>query len=83
MSFYHAKSKPANINDCYTTKQLVDFTKELTKTIGDEITADWMMRESGKANMRRTVRRVLKKHKYPEEQLEKTMGLIIEQAELL
>ncbi len=81
LAFYHAISKPENILDFYTNEELIEFTQELTKTITKEMTPDWMMRESGKANMRRTVKRLLSKYKYPKDQRDKIMNLIIEQAE--
>nr|WP_278730826.1 type I restriction enzyme endonuclease domain-containing protein [Finegoldia magna] len=31
------------------------------------MTSDWMMRESGRANMRRTIKRLLAKYKYPQD----------------
>ncbi len=81
LAFYHAISKPENILDFYTNEELIEFTQELTKTITKEMTPDWMMRESGKANMRRTVKRLLSKYKYPQDHRNKIMDLIIEQAE--
>ena len=45
------------------------------------MTPDWMMRESGKANMRRTVKRILAKYKYPRDERDKIIELIVEQAE--
>lgn len=81
LAFYHAISKPKNILDFYTNEELIGFTQELTKTIAKEMTPDWMMRESGKANMRRTVKRLLNKYNYPKNQMRNIMDLIIEQAE--
>jgi len=45
------------------------------------MTPDWMMRESGRANMRRKVKRLLSKYQYPRDERDKIMELIIEQAE--
>lgn len=81
LAFYHAISKPENILDFYTNEELIEFTQELTKTITKEMTPDWMMRESGKENMRRAVKRLLSKYKYPKDQRDKIMSLIIEQTE--
>lgn len=57
VAFYHAISKPENIQDFYTNDELINLTSELTKALSDQMTADWTMRESGKANMRRTIKR--------------------------
>lgn len=81
LAFYHAISKPDDISDFYTNEELIKFTQDLTETIGNEMTPDWMMRESGRANMRRTIKRLLNKYNYPNDQREKIIDLIIEQAE--
>lgn len=46
------------------------------------MTPDLMMRESGRANMRRTVKRLLSKFNYPPDERNKIIKLIVEQAEL-
>ena len=65
MAFYHAITNPENVQDFYTDDKLIELTKELTKAISEEMTPDWMMRESGRTNVRRTIKRLLKKYKYP------------------
>lgn len=45
------------------------------------MTADWMMRESGRANMRRKVKRLLAKYNYPKDLRNNVIDLIVEQAE--
>ena len=82
LAFYHAICKPENISDFYTNEELITFTQELTETIGKEMTPDLMMRESGRANMRRTVKRLLSKFNYPPDERNKIIKLIVEQAEL-
>lgn len=81
LAFYHAISKPENIKDFYTDQELIEFTQELTKNISKEMTSDWMMRDSGRANMRRTIKRLLKKYEYPKEERNKIISLLVEQAE--
>lgn len=81
LAFYHAISKPENISDFYTDEELITFTQDLAEAISNEITSDWMMRESGRANMRRTVKRLLAKYKYPKDQRNKVIELIVKQAE--
>ena len=65
MAFYHAITNPENVQDFYTDDKLIELTKELTKAISEEMTPDGMMRESGRTNVRRTIKRLLKKYKYP------------------
>lgn len=80
MAFYHAITNPKNVQDFYTDKELIDLTKDLTNAISEEMTSDWMMRESGRANVRRTIKRLLKKYKYPGNYKE-AIQLVIKQAE--
>ena len=44
------------------------------------MTPDWAVRESGRANVRRTIKRLLKKYKYPGNYKE-TIQLVVKQAE--
>lgn len=81
LAFYHAISKPENIEEFYTNEELIAFTQELTETISKEMTSDWMMRESGRANMRRTIKHLLERHKYPADSRDKIIDLLVEQAE--
>lgn len=80
MAFYHAISNPENVQDFYTDDQLIQLTRDLTESISEEMTSDWMMRESGRANVRRTIKRLLKKYKYPGNYKE-AIQLVIKQAE--
>ena len=45
------------------------------------MTPDWMMRESGRANMKRTIKRLLAKYDYPKEARSKIINLLVEQSE--
>lgn len=81
LTFYHAIIKPENISDFYTNEELIELTQALTEAINEEMTSDWMKRESGIANMKRKVKRLLHKYKYPQDQRDKIIDLIVEQAE--
>ncbi|BFL71528.1 MAG: type I restriction endonuclease subunit R [Anaerococcus sp.] len=81
LAFYHAISKPENIHEFYTNEELISITQKLTEVISKEMTSDWMMRESGIANMRRTIKHLLARHKYPADSRDKIIDLLVEQAE--
>ena len=80
MAFYNAVANSDKIQDFYTDEQLIKLTKELTETISKEMTKDWAVRESGRANVRRTIKRLLKKYKYPGN-FKETIQLVVKQAE--
>ncbi len=80
MAFYNAIANSKNVQDFYTDEQLIKLTKELTETISSEMTQDWAVRESGRANVRRVIKRLLKKYKYPGNYKD-TIQLVVKQAE--
>ena len=57
--------------------------QDLVETIRNNVTVDWTLRESVRANMRIKVRQVLRKHGYPPDKAQKATDTVIQQAELL
>lgn len=57
--------------------------RELSDRIKEKASIDWTQRESVRADMRRTVRRLLAKHGYPPDAQEAATQLVIAQAELM
>ncbi len=56
---------------------------ELAESIKKKATLDWTQRETVRADMRRTVRRLLAKYGYPPDAQETATQLVIKQAELM
>ena len=82
MAFYDALTKPAAIKDFYTNDVLVAMTRELTEMLRKNRTIDWQKKETARAGMRRLVKRLLKKYKYPPEQYEDAIEIVISQCEM-
>lgn len=82
MAFYDALTKPAAIKDFYTNDVLVDMTRELTETLRKNRTIDWQKKETARAGMRKLVKRLLKKYKYPPEQYEDAIETVMSQCEM-
>jgi type I restriction enzyme R subunit len=80
-AFYDALTKPRAVHDFYTNEQLVEMTKELTDMLRKNRTIDWQKKESARAGMRRLVKRLLKKYKYPPEESENAMTVLLKQCE--
>ncbi len=80
-AFYDALTKPQAVRDFYENDELVKMTKELTEMLRKNNTIDWYRRESERANMRRLVKRLLKKYKYPPEKQEDAMNDVLRQCE--
>ena len=80
-AFYDALIRPQAVKDFYSNEQLVSLTKELTDMLRNNRTIDWNRREAERANMRRLVKRLLKKYKYPPEEAEDAMNIVLKQCE--
>ena len=56
---------------------------ELVRSIRRNVTIDWTVKESVRAKLRVTVRRLLKKYGYPPDKQEQATQTVLQQAELL
>lgn len=81
VAFYDALTKPEAAKDFYSNDQLVAMTRELTELLRKNRTIDWQRKESARANMRRLIKRLLKKYKYPPEGQEDALKTVISQCE--
>lgn len=82
MAFYDAITKPEAVKDFYDNDQLVAITRELTETLRRNQTIDWQKKASARAGMRRAIKRLLRKYKYPPEGVDDAMDTVMEQCEL-
>ena len=82
LAFYDALTKPAAIKDFYKNDELVQMTKELTEMLRKNRTIDWQRKETARATMRKMVKHLLKKYKYPPEQYEDAIDTVINQCEM-
>lgn len=82
LAFYDALTKPQAVKDFYEHEELIAITKELTDLLRKNRTIDWQKKESARAGMRRLVKRLLKKHKYPPEGMEDAVQTVISQCEM-
>ena len=75
-------------NNESAVKELADETlkkiaHELTDNRRKNITVDWSQRESVRASLRLMVKRILRKYKYPPDQQDAAVELVLQQAEAL
>ncbi len=82
MAFYDAIAKPQAVKDFYSNDQLVAITRELTEAMRKSATIDWQKKQSARAGMRRAIKRLLKKYKYPPEGVDDAMDTVMAQCEL-
>ena len=82
LAFYDALTKPSAVKDFYENDELVAMTQELTEMLRNNRTIDWQKKESARAGMRRMVKKLLKKYKYPPEGMEDAIAIVIGQCEM-
>ncbi len=82
MAFYDAITKPQAVHDFYNNEELIAITRELTETLQKSATIDWQKKESARAGMRRAIKRLLKKHKYPPDDVPDATDIVMQQCEL-
>ena len=56
---------------------------DLVETVRRNVAIDWTLRENVRANLRRLVKRVLRKHGYPPDKQESATQTVLEQAAVL
>ena len=81
LAFYDALAANESAVEVLGDKQLRAIARELAAIVWGNITIDWTLRENARADLRRLVRRTLRKHKYPPGRQGATVSTIIEQAE--
>ena len=81
-AFYDALAKPEAVRKFYTDDTLVALTKELTEQLRRNRTVDWDKRDSARAHMRRLVKQLLRKYKYPPDESAEALQTVMRQCEL-
>ncbi|OPY34577.1 MAG: hypothetical protein A4E32_00307 [Methanomassiliicoccales archaeon PtaU1.Bin124] len=64
-------------------KVLCQIAKELAAKVKEDATIDWQFKDSARANMRRDVKRLLRKYNYPPDKQDQAVKTVVEQAELM
>ena len=83
LAFYDALETNDSAVRVLGNETLRDIARALVETVRGNVTIDWTMRENVRANLRRLVKRILRKHGYPPDKQEKATRTVIEQAEVL
>jgi type I restriction enzyme R subunit len=83
LAFYEALAANESAKELMGDLMLKQIAHELTQAIKNNIKVDWTLRENVRAQMRVTVKRLLKKYGYPPDLEKMAIDLVIQQAELL
>ncbi|MGO8466447.1 type I restriction endonuclease subunit R [Rhizobium leguminosarum] len=83
VAFYQALADNSSAKQVMEDDTLKRIARELAESIKRKATLDWTQRDSVRADIRRTVRRLLAKYGYPPDAQETATQLVIRQAELM
>jgi type I restriction enzyme R subunit len=83
VAFYDALETNDSAVAVLGDEALRGIARELVAAVRDNVTIDWTVRESVRAQLRVIVKRILRKHGYPPDKQEQATQTVLEQAELL
>ena len=83
VKFYDALASNESAVLQLTDETLKKIAHELTENLKKNISVDWVQRESVRATLRLMVKRVLRKYKYPPDQADEAVELVLQQVETL
>ena len=83
LAFYDALTDNESAKALMDDVTLQKIARELTQAIRANLTVDWAIRASVQAKMRVIVKRLLKKYKYPPDQTQHAVDVVLEQTKLL
>ena len=81
--FYDALADNESAVRELSDETLKKIAHELAENLRNNLTVDWSVRESVRAKLRLMVRRILRKYKYPPDQQEAAVELVLQQADAL
>ncbi len=81
--FYDALADNESAVRELSDETLKKIAHELTENLRQNLSVDWSARESVRAKLRLMVKRILRKYKYPPDQQEAAVELVLQQAEAL
>lgn len=83
LAFYDALAKNEDSVRELGEETLKKIAHELVESLRKNISVDWSVRESVRASLRLLVKRILRKYKYPPDQQNEAVELVLQQAQAL
>jgi type I restriction enzyme R subunit len=81
-AFYTALAENESAVEVLGNDELAVIAREVLKVVRKNATIDWTEKKSVRANLRRMVKRVLRRYGYPPDKQDRAVELVIQQAEL-
>jgi type I restriction enzyme, R subunit len=83
LAFYDALETNDSAVKVLGDDTLRTIAQELVKTVRENVSIDWTVRENVRANLRVMVKRILRKYGYPPDKQERATDTVLQQAEVL
>ena len=82
-AFYDALAQNKSAQEVMGEEVLVEIAREVAKKLRENVTVDWLVKESVRARIRSHVRVLLMRYKYPPDHQTEAVDLVLRQAEVL
>lgn len=83
LAFYDALVDHGGVKEVMSDVALAAIAHDLVEAIRSSVTIDWTQKEAVRADMRRKVKKLLRKHGYPPDKQQQAVVTVLEQAETL
>jgi len=82
-AFYDALSNNKSAEDLMGEEVLIEIAREVAEKLRQNVKVDWSVRESVRARLRLIVKNLLRKYKYPPDDQDEAVELVLSQAEVI
>jgi type I restriction enzyme, R subunit len=83
IAFYDALSDNKSAHDLMGDQVLAAMAQELAKKLRNNLSVDWQYKENVRARLRRMIKALLKRYKYPPDQEAAAIELVLQQTETI
>ncbi|POY44784.1 hypothetical protein C3007_03450 [Avibacterium gallinarum] len=83
LAFYDALSQNQSAVEILGDEVLLNLAKEITDKLKKSVTIDWQYKENVRAEIRRQLKRTLRKYGYPPENKDEAIEFMLKQAEVV
>ncbi|MCZ8322141.1 MAG: type I restriction endonuclease subunit R [Novosphingobium sp.] len=82
-AFYDALAQNESAQELMGEEVLVEMAREVAKKLRENLTVDWAVRDSVRAKLRILIRTLLRKYRYPPDQQQDAVEMVLRQAEVI
>lgn len=82
-AFYDALAKNDSAQELMQEEVLVEMAREVAKTLRNNMSIDWAVKENVRARLRNMIKTLLKRYKYPPDKAPDAVETVLKQAEII